>query len=48
MEILSKLIPRNQNTFKLNPIKIEDTLRLIKKAKGTNSTGFDIINIENY
>ena len=44
IEILSKLIPRCNDTFNLPFITIEQTKKIIRKLKNSNSTGFDRTN----
>ena len=46
LDILSKIFPRNQNTWKLQLMTIEQTMEIIKKAKGTNSLGPDNISMK--
>ena len=44
--ILNYLIPRREVQFKLQPITIERTMKIIKNAKGSFSLGTDIINMK--
>ena len=44
IEILKKLKPRNENTFSIPFITINETQKYIKELKSSNSTGYDDIN----
>ena len=44
IEILSKLIPRNNNSLVIPEITLKQTIDLINKLKSSNSTGHDSIN----
>ena len=46
IDILSKIFPRNQSPWKLELITIDQTLEIIRKAKGTNSLGPDNISMK--
>ena len=46
IEILQKLIPRVENEIDIPLITIQQTINLINKAKNSNSSGYDDINMK--
>ena len=45
INFLTSLIGRNPNNWTPKPINIDQTLEIIRKARGTNSTGSDCISM---
>ena len=43
LKILEFLIPRNPNSFQIQPITVEKTKAIIKKLRNSNSTGHDLL-----
>ena len=46
IKILGFLIPKTKSNFKLKPITLAETNKLISKAKSSNSLGSDIISMK--